>query len=238
MTIRAVLFDWDGTIVHSDALVIAAPAAAVARYARQKIGFALPDEVFEAAFQNVLPPYTPGLTTRSPEIRALLNAAFEHCGQVLEPGQLDVCAAIFFAEANPLPAVFDDARAILASLKYRGYRIGVVTNSIFPGTLFAPRISELGLTGYIDTVVSSADIGLGKPEPEPYLAALKALDVQPHEALFVGDRPDTDIAGALAAGIRAALIDRTNTHPQTSRYHVVPHLSHLNHLLGEEILSD
>ena len=233
---RAVLFDWDGTLVHDNPLVVTSPAAAVARYARKMLKIALSDEVFDAAFRAVLPPYNPGVTTTSPNIHALLAAAFNSLGCALDASNIDSCAAVFFDEAGATQQVFDDARAILSSLKYRGYRIGVVTNAIFPGRLFGPRLAELGLAGYIDVVISSADTVLGKPSPVPYLAALKVLAIEPAEAIFVGDRPDTDIVGARAAGLYAVLIDRSAKHPEAAGDHVISHLSALNEILGDEVL--
>lgn len=233
---RAVLFDWDGTVVRDDPLVVTSPAAAVAHYARQTLHLALRDAPFDAAFQAVLPPYAPGVTTTSPNIHSLLVATFTNLGWALEASQIEACAAVFFDEASARQQVFDDARAILSSLKYRGYRIGVITNSIFPGRLFTPHLGKLGLAGYVDVVISSADTVLGKPAPEPYLAALKVLGVEPQEALFVGDRVESDIAGARAAGVRAVLIDRSAKQHEAAGHLVISHLSALNEILGDEVL--
>ncbi len=52
-----------------------------------------------------------------------------------------------------------------------------------------------GLGGLVDGVVSSAEVGRAKPAPEPFRAGLELAGVRAGEALFVGDSPDTDIAG-------------------------------------------
>jgi putative hydrolase of the HAD superfamily len=235
MSFRAVLFDWGGTLVRDDTLVTMSPAAAVAGYARKKLHLALRDEVFERAFQAVLPAYEPGVTNTSPRIDRLIALAFQQLDWTLDTSDIEACSQLFFDEACFAQDVYDDARAILSSLRYRGYHVGVVTNSIFPSALFTPWLGELGIAGYIDAFVSSADIGVPKPELAPYLAALAGINADPHEVLFVGDRLETDIAGARAAGMRAVLIDRTSRRREGAGYFVVSHLAALNDLLGEGV---
>jgi len=86
--------------------------------------------------------------------------------------------------------------------------------------------------GYRDWGVR-AIVGRSKPDPEPYTAALHALDIDPHEALFVGDRVEPAIAGARAAGLCAVLIDRSGRRREGAGYLVIKHLSGLDEFLGE-----
>jgi putative hydrolase of the HAD superfamily len=60
----------------------------------------------------------------------------------------------------------------------------------------------------ISTVVVSAELGVGKPEPEIFEAALDRLGAAPGEAAMVGDTIDRDIAGATAAGLAAIWLNR------------------------------
>jgi len=233
VTIRAVLFDWDGTLVRQDSLVVTAPDAAVAHYARQKLHLAIRAEDFERALEAVLPVYDPGKTVVAPHIDVLIGLAFTWLGWTVGTNDVDSCSRLFFREATSRLAVYDDARALLSSLKFRGYRVGVITNAIFPGHLFQPLVNELGLSGYIDAFVSSADLGVAKPNAGIYLHTLKAIGCEAHETLFVGDRVETDIAGARAAGLRAVLIRRGERPRDASGYLVIEHLSALNELLGE-----
>lgn len=233
MAIRAVLFDWGGTIVRDDTLLLGAPSAAVAAFARDRLMLDLSDADFERAFQAVLPKYRPGATDAAPHLYRLLGAAFTWLGLAVSAGDVEASARLFFREATHGLAVYDDARALLASLRVRGYRTAVVTNAIFPAALFEPKVNELGLAGYIDVFVSSADVGMPKPSPSPYLKALSALALEPHEALFVGDTADTDIAGARAAGMRAVLLERSDRARDRAGFLVIERLTALNELLGE-----
>ncbi|MGE0601918.1 MAG: HAD family hydrolase [Dehalococcoidia bacterium] len=233
MAIRGVLFDWGGTIVRDDSLVVGAPAAAVASFARARLEIEVSDADLERAFHAVLPEYRPGETETAPHISRLLGAAFTWLGLAVGAGDVEACSRIFFREATHGLAVYDDARALLASLRVRGYRTGVVTNAIFPAALFEPKVNELGLAGYIDSFVASADVGLAKPNPSPFLKALADVGLEPHEALFVGDMADTDIAGARAAGMRAVLLERTDRARDRAGFLVIERLTALNEFLGE-----
>lgn len=236
MAIRTVLFDWGGTLVRDDAMGLGAPAAVVADYVVNRMGRVLAAADFERAFQMVLPPYEPGKTEVAPRIDRLIGAAFTWLGIAAASNDVDACSRLFFQESSR-HEMFDDARAIVASLKFRGYRLGVVTNSVFPAALFAPRVNELGLAGYLDAFVASADVGLAKPNPGPFLEALRQIGSEPHEALFVGDTLVTDIAGARAAGMRAVLIERKQRAHEAGGYVVIERLGGLNDFLGEGMVS-
>lgn len=234
MTIRAVLFDWDGTLVKSSySPAFLRAAGAVEAYARKYLNVEFAEGDFERAFNAVLPAYTPGEVQPVPTIGRIIGEAFTWLGWPAAANDVESCARLFFDAGTLDQEVYDDARAILASLKYRGYSVGVITNAIFPGLYFQKKVNELGLAGYVDAFVSSADVGLGKPHPAPYQRALGLLAAEPHEALFVGDTPETDIAGARGAGMRAILIERQDRARDRAGYLVIERLSALNDVLGE-----
>lgn len=115
-----------------------------------------------------------------------------------------------FARADAW-VVYDDVRPALDFLRRAGLRLGVVSN--WDERL--PRLlSRLGFDAIFDTVVYSARVGVEKPHPGIFLHALRALGVEPSEALHVGDSTIEDIEGAMAAGMRAILLDRQpSSHP-------------------------
>jgi HAD superfamily hydrolase (TIGR01662 family) len=233
VAIRGVLFDWGGTIVRDDSLRQGDPYNAIASYAAKRLNGAFTADEFERAFQAALPAYEPGTTVTTPHIDAVIAEAFRRLGAPAGAQDVDACGRLFFQEISAANEVFDDARALLASLKYRGYRLGVVTNAIFPSNHFQPRVNELGLAGYFDSFVSSADVGLSKPNPAPYLRALGDLKLECEEAIFVGDTAATDIAGANAVGMRAVLLERTGRRPDGSDVLVIERLTALSDLLGD-----
>ncbi len=99
------------------------------------------------------------------------------------------------------------SRAALAALR-PDWRLAVVTN----GTprVQAAKIAALGLRPLVDAVVFAGECGSGrgKPDREPFDAALTQLGVGPHRAVFVGDNEECDIRGAAALGMRTVRVSR------------------------------
>lgn len=103
-------------------------------------------------------------------------------------------------------SAFDDALPALEAV--RGAGLGVVCVSNWDYSL--PSVLErCGVAALVDSVVTSAEVGAGKPDPAIFAAGLERAKCGPGEAVHVGDTHDEDIAGARAAGIAALLIDRS-----------------------------
>lgn len=90
--------------------------------------------------------------------------------------------------------VFD----LLAQLGKK-YKLGILTNG--DSGMQWRKIETSGIKEYFDFICVSGDIGIQKPEPEPFYAACRGLGVQPCECVYVGDNPKNDILGAKNAGM-------------------------------------
>ena len=101
-------------------------------------------------------------------------------------------------------ALFPDAAPALAALA--GLPLGLVTNG--DSAQQRDKVSVLDLDAAFDVVLVSSEVGVPKPEPAIFLAAAHRLGVPPAACLMVGDRLDRDVAGALAAGMQAAWLQR------------------------------
>lgn len=91
----------------------------------------------------------------------------------------------------------------LDRLRRAGLRLGVVSNS--DGRV-EEALTAAGIRDRFELVLDSALVGVEKPDPAIFRAALAALGVAPEEALHVGDLYDVDVVGARAAGIEAVLL--------------------------------
>ncbi len=91
----------------------------------------------------------------------------------------------------------------LSRLRAAGLRLGIVSNS--DGRV-EQALAVSGLRDYFDVVIDSSLVGVEKPDPAIFQAALDALGVGPEEALYVGDLYEVDVLGARAAGIEAVLL--------------------------------
>jgi HAD superfamily hydrolase (TIGR01662 family) len=104
--------------------------------------------------------------------------------------------------------LYDDVLDTVAALRAAGLRIGLVSNSARDVREFA---RHHGLD--VDAGISSFHHGHTKPHASIFRAVLDLLDVEPTEALMVGDTIADDIEGALALGMRAILLDREGLRP-------------------------
>jgi HAD superfamily hydrolase (TIGR01549 family) len=94
--------------------------------------------------------------------------------------------------------LYEDAAQTLRALRPH-FKLGLVTNG--PSRTQRPKIERFRLIDYLDLLIVSEEVGVAKPDPAIFQIALHQLDVEPGEALFVGDSPEFDLRGAAAAGM-------------------------------------
>lgn len=93
------------------------------------------------------------------------------------------------------------SRQVLGALRERGHRLAILTNGL--PAIQRGKVKALGIEDLVDAVVYAQDHAPGgKPAHVCFVAALRRLDVQAENAVFIGDHPEKDIAGAAAAGLR------------------------------------
>lgn len=105
--------------------------------------------------------------------------------------------------------VFDDVMPALELLERNGVRRAVISNADADVTSFC---LHMGFSKHMDLIVTSALVGWEKPDQRTFFAALEPLEIAPEDALHVGDQALSDVAGARAIGMSAALIDRYDRH--------------------------
>lgn len=116
-----------------------------------------------------------------------------------------------FRNVNNWSVVMPETPGYLASLKDRGYFLGVISNS---GGQVEEQLRRLGLRDYFQAIFDSAIVGVEKPHPEIFQMALASAKAAAKEAIFVGDTNATDVGGAQLAGLHGVLIDRVEAYPR------------------------
>jgi putative hydrolase of the HAD superfamily len=110
-------------------------------------------------------------------------------------------------------------------LKGRGYRMHMTSNGFHE--VQYKKLSACGLGDYFDTIILSEDAGVNKPSPRYFDYAFKMAGAARETTLMIGDNLQTDILGALNAGIDALLFNRWSVDvgesPQAPTF-VVDHL--------------
>jgi pyrophosphatase PpaX len=174
--IKAVLFDNDGTIVDTEAMILAGM-----RYAMEKVtGKDLSDK---ALMCNVGKPLVVQMEILDPENSEALVVAYREYNHLYHDRDVKT---------------FDGMPEALRELKTLGYKMGVVTSKMHFLTVRGLELLEID--EYFDFVIGTDDVpnGESKPHPTPLLMAAERLGLKPSECVYVGDSP-YDIQAANAA---------------------------------------
>ena len=140
-------------------------------------------------------------------ISQMFQGVFE--GLDLNVSQIDMDEVLRVYNWGPLPGVepFPDTRPVLVELRRRGYKLGLLTNSFLPMWMRDVELDAYELMEVLDARGTAAEVGYVKPHPDIYHRMMDMLQTEPDRAVFVGDRPKNDIAGANGVGLISVLMD-------------------------------
>ncbi len=116
-----------------------------------------------------------------------------------------------FSLLQPFPRTI----AILIYLKQKGYKIGAISNGITIKQW--EKLIRLNLHPFFDIVITSEEVGYEKPHPQIFIEALKRIHCSPDKSVMVGNKYETDIEGALNAGMSGILVNSELTYEQEQR---------------------
>ena len=190
---RALLFDLDGTLLDSTDLILQC-----FQYSWEKVcGFSHSREALVQTFGTPLrESMCRLLLSNSDQKKVSHTAGSQNAVERL----LAEYRSFNVANHDRLARPFDGTCVVLAELRRRGYRIGVVTSK--SRELGLRGLKLCSLDGLIDTAVFLEDTDLHKPHPHPILMALDTLNTPSSSSAYVGDSP-YDILAARAARVRA-----------------------------------
>ena len=130
--------------------------------------------------------------------------------------------------------LYPDAVDILRLARAGDRGVGLITNG--PAEVQRAKLELLGLLDHVDFALISGELGVAKPDPAIFREGLRRAGVDAAEALFIGDSPEFDIAGARASGIRSVWVNRTGagwTAPGDPPDHEVADLTSLRALFDD-----
>ncbi len=198
MTVRAVIFDWGGTLTPWHTIDHAQLWHDVCLPHYPDGGHAEIARAIAAAERELW------LAAEREHSSATVLGIFERAGLAPPAGEL---LAGYLSAFEPHTLTDPQAAGLLRALRERGIRTGVLSNTMWPRSWHEDVFRRDGVLDLIDGAVYSSEIGWTKPHPEAFRAAMAAVGVtEPGECVFVGDRPFDDVFGAKSIGMRAVLI--------------------------------
>lgn len=195
--IRAVLFDAVGTLFHSRGSIGEIYASVAADY-----GIQADPGVLQEAFVRLMESRpTP---VEKDDWNSLVRSVFSS----LRPFPrfddfFEDVYALFQTKRGWL--CYPETTAVLQTLRQNRLRLGVVSN--FDRRL-PSVLDDLQIRQFFHAIVTPHTSGYMKPDRRIFHRATSLLEVEPEEALFVGDDPSQDVEAAARAGLRSVLIDR------------------------------
>lgn len=201
--IRLLTFDLDNTLWETESVVAAAERTLMGWYAEHAPQFAerLDSEARKALRHEVLA-NDPLLRHRVTDFRlAVMKLGLTRAGYAEQQvEELTQEGFEVFLQARHALTLFPHAQALLEQLSAR-YTLATISNG-------NADVRRLGLAKYFSVIVSADEVGISKPDPAPFVAALERAGVEPAHALHIGDHPLDDIQGARASGLHTLWFNR------------------------------
>jgi putative hydrolase of the HAD superfamily len=231
--LRAVLFDIDDTLFSTTEFARRARANAVR--AMVDAGLDLPVEVVQKELDEVIAEFT---SNYEHHFERLVQRLPSQATRRVNPALIVAAGVVAyhdtkFRELAPYP----DVVPLLTWLAEAGVRVGVVTHGLTVKQ--AEKLVRLGLVRYLDpkAIFISDQIGISKPNPKLYLAALRELGLQAREVMYVGDNLEHDVAPPKSIEMVTVWARRGSKHsssnPAIVPDHVVDNFKELEKILRE-----
>lgn len=179
--IKAVMFDFDGTLIDTNSLIIAS-----FKYTYKKhLGIDVPEEDIVKYFGE---PLGTTLARYSPDNYEELMVTYKEYNS---------------SQHDNMAKAMPNAAKCIKALKKAGYKTGIVTSKRKKMT--DRGIDIIGIADDVDVIITMEDTNVHKPEAEPLLCALRKINMSPEETLYVGDS-HYDILCGQNAGSKTCLV--------------------------------
>lgn len=218
-SIQAILFDFEDTLVSfaRPLRMLADEGAQAATAVLRQAGLDLPDDFAEQWLKAL--EFAATKSAREQEEHTADDTlaflvqfyGYREVDRKLVRQAVDAHYAPAVAAVTALPGVVTMAQ----TLHRAGFRLAVVANSNCDRSV-QRMVRQLGLRSQFDIVLTSQTAQMRKPQPQLYTMALQAWDIDPYQAVAVGDRLDEDIGPAQELGMRAVLLS-AQPHPANVR---------------------
>ncbi len=218
--IQAVLFDVGDTLLHfatSKARQFLASGTRGAYDRLGELGYRLPayekyGRAIKRSFQWAY--LFSRIRRREAQLLRVFKRAHHRMGVHVDDEQMNDLALRITSPFRRLFAMDEDAADVVARLDAARLKLGLVSNTLFPGFAIDDFLQCEGLLEYFPVRIYSSDVGYMKPHRKIFRLALDRLGVAASRTLFVGDRLDKDVKGPSRVGMRTALLVRNGRAPR------------------------
>jgi putative hydrolase of the HAD superfamily len=203
--LRAVVFDWGGTLTPFHEIDLADLWSVAAR-------ILAPDRADEltAALLGVEREFWERVERdrghASTTLDEVVARAAQRTGVAIDEALRGQALAAHLEAWTPHTHTDPEAEPVLRALLERGLRVGLLSNTHWPREWHERFLDRDGVLDLIEVRVYTSELPHTKPHAEAFRAVLDRLGVAPTRAVMVGDRPIDDISGAKALGMRAVLL--------------------------------
>ena len=220
--IRSVIFDLGGTLISFDGAardwrgMEERGIGALHRFLVER-GYPLPEaDWHDWVWEGMRHGWEDAMSGRANAcLPDIIAAALARLGLALDEATLAQAARVYATGVEQGIFPLEGAHELLNELKRRGLRLGLLSNTTWPGAFHRQELQAFGLIGFFDALAFSCELGVWKPNAPAFLHLTGELNVQPSEAVFVGDALEIDVLGAQRAGLRGVWI---STNGQSAGY--------------------
>ncbi len=135
----------------------------------------------------------------------LAKDIFKRLNLGLEDGDYTGFLKTYYQPITEQVTPIEGATEILSYFKEKGYKLGLISNTIFPAKFHLEELKRFGLYPHFDSISFSSEVGYKKPHPFIFKQGLDRLEIEPQESVFIGDKLIEDIGGAKNIGMKAIL---------------------------------
>lgn len=232
--LKAILFDIDDTLFSTTEFARRARTNAVR--AMIQAGIDLPEEIVLKELDEVLAEFSSNYEHHFDKLlhRLRLDSLLRVNPALIVAAGVVAYHDTKFRELAP----FEDVFPLFNDLKRAGIRLGVITHGWTVKQ--AEKLVRLRLVPYLDprAIFISDQIGISKPNPKLYLVALRDLELEASEVMYVGDNPEHDIAPPSSIGMITVWARRAAKHDcvasQIKPDHVVFNFEELRGILKDQ----
>jgi putative hydrolase of the HAD superfamily len=220
LTVKAVLFDFADTLVHTERFDYDTCLRKMLQSLSDN-GISVPFEDFKEGYFVSRDRFyrKTEKTLEEQDFTERIRETLEPCGIKLSANDKRVRqASEAFSDCFAESLTIDSYLPSLLQRLHRKYKLAVVSNMSFATAIFQ-SLRRFDIAKHFDAVMVSGVLGWRKPSPRIFQEVLRALNTKAQEAVFVGDSPIADTEGAKQLGMKTVLIvEKDRQEPSTDTF--------------------